>query len=295
MYLNTLDVKLSPRKDTLSYNLEINNSTLEILILILEFRLASNCHISRFLSQKDRSRYIYTKLRRMWQARLLESFKVLSGSSTSLFYMLSKKGLKLLSEHGQYEAGYLKNYPAPKTLLSWGLFKHEAQIVELASLESLNKSANLGISFKGEESSQSQDFRDNIRIELLTPDYTVTYKINQTEHKVYTEFERTRKSNEALLNKIQRYLDFIATQDAQKYILRLMFQTPSMERSFWLNIFMNRPTLLKLNIVTTNLELILGARQFLEPIYASESTVKLNKDGQLKADISQRIKLFDFL
>jgi hypothetical protein len=231
----------------------------------------------------------------MWRAKLLESFKVLSGSSMSLFYMLSKKGLKLLVESRRYEPRHLKNYPTAKTLLSWGLFKHEAEIVELASLESLNKSANLDINFKGEDSSQLQDFRDNKQIEALTPDYTVTYKTNQVENKVYTEFERTRKSNEALLNKIQRYLDFSAPQDLQKHTLRLVFQTLGMERSFWLNIFLNRPSLLKLNILTTNLNLISGAKQFLEPIYASESTVKLNKDGPLKVEVSQRVKLFNFL
>ncbi len=295
MYLNTLDVKLTPRTDVKPYNVEINDSALEILTLILEFRLASSCHITRFISQKERSRYVYTKLRRMWQARLLESFKVFSGSSLTLFYMLSKKGLKILADNYQYEPQRLKNYPTAKTLLSWGLFKHEAQIVELASLESLNKSTTLEINFKGEESSQSQDYMSDKRIEALTPDYTVTYKTNQEEYKVYTEFERTRKSNEALLNKVQRYLDFLSPENLQTTTLRLIFQTPSMERSFWLNIFMNRPTLLKLNILTTNIELMSEPKQFLESIYASESTVRLSKDGLLKAEITLRIKLFKFL
>ncbi|MCL5667161.1 MAG: replication-relaxation family protein [Patescibacteria group bacterium] len=295
MYLNTLDVKLTPRANVSPYNVEINQSALEILALVLEFRLASSCHITRFLSQKERSRYMYTKLRRMWQAKLLESFKVFSGGGFSLFYMLSKQGLKVLTECGQYEWQRLKNYPTAKTLLSWGLFKHEAQIVELASLESLNKSANLSFSFKGEDSSQTQDYISDKRVEALTPDYTVVYKTSQAEYKVYTEFERTRKSNESLLNKVQRYWDFLALQNSEQYTLRLVFQTQGMERSFWLNIFMNRPGLLKLNIVTTHLDLIAGAKQFLEPIYATESTVRLSKDGLLKAEITQRIKLFNFL
>ncbi len=295
MYLNTIEVKLTPRTDKDSYNLELNASTMEILILILEFRLASNSHISRFLSKKERGIYIYKKLRRMWQAKLLESFKVFSGDGFSLFYMLSKRGLKLLAENGKCEPQRLKSYPTAKTLLSWGLFKHEAEIVELASLESLNKSVNLDMSFKGEESSQLQDYINDNPIEALTPDYTVVYKANNIEYKVYTEFERTRKANVAMLNKIQRYLNFIPPENLATSVVRLIFQTPSMERSFWLNIFLERPSLLKLNIVTTNLELISGAKQFLEPIYASESAVKLSKDGRLKANIPQRIKLFDFL
>lgn len=295
MYLNTLDVKLTPRTNVSSYNLEINQSTLEVLILILEFRLASSCHISRFLTGQDQSKYIYRKLRYIWRAGLLESFKVLSGASSSLFYMLSKKGLRLLVEQGLCVPGRIKSYPKAKTLLSWGLFKHEVQIVELASLESMNKSGALDISFKGEESSQSQDYMSNKTIEVLTPDYTATYIADGTEFKVYTEFERTKKSNEALLSKIQRYFDFLSPEDYGKYTIRLIFQSPGMEHSFWLNIILNRPSLLKLNIVTTNLDLISVPHQFLEPIYSTESTVKLSRDGRLKADISQRIKLFNFL
>lgn len=295
MLLNTLDVKLTSRTGINLYNLEINNSTLEILALILEFRLASACHIARFISQKERTRHIYAKLRRMWQAGLLESFKVLSDDKYTLFYMLSKKGLRLLVEANLCGLQQLKNYPKPKNLLSWGLFKHEAQIVEMASLESLNKSSQLDISFKGEDSSRSQDYMSDKSVEALTPDYTVIYQTATAEYKIYTEFERTRKPNAALLNKIQRYLDFITPENFGVSTLRLVFQTPSMENSFWLNIFLGRASLLKLNIVTTHLGLIFGARQFLEPIYASESTVKLNKDSQLKTDTSQRIKLFNFL
>jgi hypothetical protein len=297
MYLNTIDVKLTPRIGIDSYNLEVNSSTLEILALILEFKLASACHITRFLTGKDQSRYMYKKLRRMWQAGLLESFKVFSGSIAgySVFYMLSKKGLALLQKHGLCEFSRLKNYPEAKVLLSWGLFKHEAQIVELASLESQNKSENFSLSFQGEASSLSLDFKNNKSIEGLTPDYTVVYKSAQAEQKVYTEFERTRKSNIALLNKIQRYLDFLSADELQKIMLRLVFQTVGMEQSFWLNIFTNRPTLLRLNIVTTHLDLISGRQEFISPIYASESTAKLTKLGQLRVDLSQRIKLLPFI
>lgn len=297
MYLNTLDVKLSPRTQVNSYNLEINRSTLEILKLILEFKLVSACHVARFLIGQEKSRYLYRKLRRMWQAQLLESFRVFYGgmANSTLFYMLSKPGIKLLLENGLCEPSQLKTYPKAKALLSWGLFKHEAEIVELASLESLNKSKELDINFLGENNSKSQDFRDDISIEALTPDYTAIYKVADKEYRVYTEFERTRKSSEALLNKIQRYLNFLSPDELQKFTLRLMFQTRAMERNFWLNILTGRPSLLKLGIVTTNLELISGHKDFLEPVYATERTVKLSRARHLMTDTSQRIKLFNFL
>ena len=297
MYLNTLDVKLTPRTGIKSYNLRVNDSSLEILRLILEFKLASACHISRFLSGHDQSTYLYLKMRRIWQAKLLESFKVFSGSIAgySVYYMLSKQGLKLLQERGQCEPGRAKNYPKAKALLSWGLFKHEAQIVELASLESKNKSTDIDIIFKGEESSQSLDFKSNKSIEALTPDYTVVYKKAGAQQKIYTEFERTQKSKQALLDKIQRYLNYLSPEELQKSILRLVFQTPGMEQAFWLNIFTNRPTLLRLNILTTNLDLISDNLQFLAPVYASESTAKLISGGQLKVRYSQRIKLLSFI
>lgn len=297
MSLNTLDVKLTPRTGIEPYNVEVNNSTLKILALILEFKLATSCHLSRFMAQKDKNVYLYLKVRRMWRSGLLESFKVYPGARMGMpvFYMLSEKGLKLLSERGLHQLYRLKIYPEAKTLLDWGLFKHEAQIVELASLESLNKAANLDITFKGEISSKSLDYMSNKHIEVLTPDYTVVYKTGETEHNIYTEFERTRKSNEAILKKIQRYFNFLSPQDRHKHILRIVFQTSDMEQAFWLNIFTNRPTLLKLSIVTTHLPLIAGYKDFLQPIYASESTVRLSKEGRLKAEVLQRIKLFDFL
>lgn len=297
MSSHTLRIKLTPRTGIGSYNVKLTPATLEILALIFEFKLAASWHITRFLSQKERSRYTYTKLRRMWQSGLLESFKLFTGSlaGVPLYYILSKQGLKLLGKQGLYEPSQLQTYPQPKTLLSWRLFEHEAEIVNLASLESLNKTNNLNIMFKGEMSSKLLDYMNDKHIEVLTPDYTVVYKLAQGSQIIYTEFERTYKSHEAMLNKIQRYYDFFSPQDNKKFILRLVFQTVGMEKAFWLNIFTNRPTLLRLNIVTTNVTLILGHKDFLKPIYASESTVDLTKVNRLKTEISYRIKLFNFL
>jgi len=294
MSVNTLDVKLNHRTGA-SPNVEITESTLEILRLIFEFKLASACHIARFLNGQDQSRYIYRKLRLMWQAGLLESFKVFPGSMAGavIYYMLSEQGLKFLARQKPVEQDSLGNYPVAQTLMDWGLFKHEAQIVELASLESKNKSAGLAISFSGEQGSRSTDYKAGKTIEALSPDYIVVYKTPQGQQKVYTEFERTRKSNEAMLDKIQRYFDFLPPEDYQKSILRLVFQKPAMERNFWLNIFKFRATLLRLNILTTNLDLISGHENFLGPIYASEDTVELIRGENLKAAIPQRIKLFE--
>ena len=298
MYLNTLDVQLTPRTETDSYNLKINESTLEILCLIYEFKVATGWHISRFLTQRDLDKYIYAKLHRMWKAGLLESFKVYSGSLAGIpvFYMLGKAGLKVLAEHGKYSEVQLRIYPHAKTLLSWGLFKHESQIVELASLEVKNKSKNFNITFKGEISSLSQELLSNRPVKALTPDYTVLYHIGAMEQYVYSEFERALKSKDVMLQKVERYASQWTPEERATKTLRFIFQTPHMEQSFWMNILSNKPSLLHhLRILTTNLSLLQDHVQFLEPIYLSESTVKLLKDGKLKLDTSTRTKLFAFL
>lgn len=295
MYLNTIDVKLTPRKEEDSYNLEINESTLDTLALILEFKAATSWHISRFLTGKDQSKYIYTKLRRMWKAGLLESFKVYSGTLAGIpvFYMLSKSALKLLEEKGRYQPSQLQTYPEAKTLLSWGLFKHEAQVVELASMEVKNRSDNFEIMIKGEISSVSRDLMSNKSIEVFTPDYTVWYKTPSTYQCIYTEFERTIKSKEAVLRKIERYLSYLGVDERKDKTLRFIFQTPVMEQAFWLNLISNGSTFLqKLRIITTNLSLLDTHNRFLEEIYLSDKTVKLIKNGSLKVDTAERIKLF---
>ena len=261
----------------------------------MEFKLASVCHISRFLTGQDQSKYLYRKLRQMWQAGLLESFKVFPGSleGSAIYYMLSKQGLKLLAEKTSEEQPGINNYPVAQDLMDWGLFKHESQIVEIASLESKNKSADLSLSFSGEQDSRSTDYKAGKTIEALSPDYIVVYKTPQRQQKVYTEFERTRKSNEAMLDKIQRYFDFLSPEDYLTAIVRLIFQKSAMERNFWLNIFKSRAVLLRLKIMSTNLDLITKNENFLAPIYASEDTVELIRGENLKAIIPQRIKLFE--
>ena len=298
MNFNIPGVKLTPRIPGVSYPLKLNQSALDILSLIFEFKLAAAWHISRFLTQENQNKYVYLKLRRMWQAGYLESFKVHSESLLGfpVYYMLSKKGLSILAEHGLYSKSQLSGYPSPKILFSLHLFKHESQVVELVSLESQNKTKNLDIKFKGELNSQGQDYKSDKTVEALTPDYTVTYISEQTEHKVFTEFERTAKSKIAQTRKIERYINFLDFEQRQTVTLRIIFQTQGMEQSFWLNAITNIPGLHTLKIVTTNISLLNTYDKFLGLIYSSEQTVKLGRFyGRLTVDTSERIKLFEFL
>src|SRR5579862_8022161 len=106
MYLHSLEIKLNVRAVIKPYNVKLNPATLEMLAFLFEFKLASSWQVTRFLKQKDNSRYVYTKLRRMWQAGLLESFKIFSASTVGapLYYILSKQGLLVLKQQGKYEA-----------------------------------------------------------------------------------------------------------------------------------------------------------------------------------------------
>lgn len=298
MNLDGLELTLTPRTAIDSYNLQINQSTLDILSLILEFKVATSWQISRFLTQKDQSKYLYLKLHRMWQAGLLESFKIFSGHQAAipLYYLLAKKGLSILKQKGIYDPKYIKNYPPTKALLSSTFFKHEAQVIELASMEAKNKTKNLNLTFKGELGSGSHDWRSDKNIEVFTPDYTVLYTVGTDVMHIYSECERTLKSKEAMIHKLERYVLHLNPEHRRQSIVRLIFQTPNMEQSFWLNILSNKAHFLQtVNVMTTNLLCLEDHKQFLEPIYVSPNTVKLTKEGRLGVDTSSRIKLLPFL
>lgn len=298
MYLTTLEVTMTPRTNTKPYNVQLNTAMLEILALIFEFKVATAWQITRFLKQKDLDKYLYLKLHRMWHAGFLESCKVYIGTRAGMpvYYMLSKRGLRILEERGLYTRSQLKAYPHVKTLLSLNLFKHEAQVVELASLEAMNKTDTFALRFKGETNSMAREYLSNKNVEVLTPDYTVWYPGATVDECVYTEFERTQKSKEASLRKIERYVQYLNPEQREHVTLRMIFQTPRMEELFWLIMMTGGATLLqKLCIHTTNLLLLHNHEQFLEPVYASEKTIQLTKHGRLGIMIADRIKLFSFV
>lgn len=298
MFLPSMEVTLRPRKETTAYKVQMNQNLLDILSLIFEFKIATAWHIARFISGKDQSKYLHLKLRRMWQAGYLESLEIYAGTRLGMpiYYMLSRQGLNMLRDYAHYNKLKLKNYPAPISFLSSGLFRHDAQIVELASLESMNKTEILHISFKGEMNSIIREDRNDKNIEILTPDYTVTYTRDDIQKIVYTEFERTNKSIGAMMRKVDRYaLYFDIAKDANK-TLRLIFQNENMEKAFWLNILLNKPSLLQyLRVVTTHVPLLKLPAQFIRPVYTEESTIRLKREGRVIVEIEERVKLFDFL
>lgn len=298
MLLNSLEVTLTPRTAEDAYNLQLNEAAFYVLHLIFEFKVVTAWQLARFLGQKEDSKYLYLKLRRMWQAGFLESFKIYTGSRAGMpvYYMLSRKGLKILVEEGRYPVSLIKNYPKPKALFSWAIFRHELQVVELASQEVRNSSNSFAITFKGELTSQFHDARSDKSIEVFTPDYTVFYRMGELEKRIYTEFERTNKSIAAMGRKLERYLFHLDQKDRDHTTLRFIFQNANMEHAFWRNAFLGQANFLQnLRVLTTNLHLLESHERFLEPIYISEQTAKLTKQGSLGVDLSNRIKLFSFL
>ena len=295
MFLPTMEVTVTPRPEGEPYNVQMSQSLLDILALIFEFKIVAGWHLARFISQKDKNKYLQLKLRRMWQAGLLESLQIYAGTRLGMpiYYMLSKLGLQTLAEQAHYDKIRLKGYPTPASFISSGLFKHDAQIVELASLEAMNRTERLNITFTGETGSLTRENRSDKNIEVLTPDYIADYVFNGVTERVYTEFERTNKSASAMIRKIERYRQYFWPGEEEHKTLRLVFQTSRMEESFWLNILVNKPALLqRLRVVTTNIILLETQKQSLEPVYAMESGVKLKREGRLIVEISERIKLF---
>lgn len=297
MRLLTLDMTLTQKTSDPSPIL-VNRPALDILSLLFEFKVASSAHIARFLGKEDQDKHIYRKLRRMWNAHLLESVKVFAGSRAGMpvYYLLSQKGLKTLLESGMYGEDMIRSYPEAKTLLSSEVFKHEAHVVEIASMEARNSSADLAISMKGELASVSSDVRSSKTVEVFTPDYTVRYSLEGRQFTIYTEYERTLKSKEAMLKKIERYVRHLPFEERKASTVRIIFFTPSIEQSFWLALLGGSSRYLeRLRIMTTNTDLINDRADFFKPIFASAATARLTGDGRQEADISNRIKLFPFL
>ena len=287
---------ITPRIDSESYNIQLNQSALDILSLLFEFKIAASWHIARFSMKKDDSKHIYFKLRRMWKAHLLESVKVSFIPGMPVYYFLSQKGRDALHVRGTYTKELLSSYPQFKNILHKTTFEHDSQVTELASREVRNASDSLRITFKGELNSGFHDYRSDKNIEVFTPDYTVLYTVGDREFCIYSEFERTPKSKEAMVRKIERYLQHLSPQERENVTLRLIFQTPGMEQSFWLNMLGNNAHCLeRIRIVTTNVLLLQRCEQFLEPVYTSKDSVQLTKYSNLAADTSARIKLFPFL
>ncbi len=301
MFTPKLRLVVTSRSEKDEYRPDLNTATLNILSHIFEFKIAAAIHFARFSGEKEVGRYLYTKLRRLWQGGYIESLQLYQGTRIGmpLYYMLSRDGLRVIGEHRHYDRSQLKTYPSPATLISSGLFTHEAEIVELASLESLNATKYLSISFSGEADSLMREVRSDKRIEILTPDYTVVYRVSSVSgHKdiVYTEFERSNKSTSAIFRKIERYARALVYEERKRTTIRFIFDNERMERSFWLHILLEKPHLAQnLHIMTTNLTLTQTSESFCGPIYAYERAAKLKRDGHLVVEIVDRIKLFSYL
>lgn len=298
MFAPKLTLTLTTRTEADTYAPDINEATITILSLIFEFKLASAVHIARFLGEREVSRYLYTKLRRLWQGGLLESLELNAGTRLGMprYYMLGKEGLKVLAQHYHWDKLRLKTYPSVASLISSGLFPHEAGIVELASLEAQNISKWLKITFLGEMNSLAREVRSDKRIEVLTPDYTVDFTVGNHTERVFTEFERTNKATSLMFRKIERYVLRFGPGEEKNKTLRIIFENERMERAFWLTVILDRPQLLqRLRIATTNLSLLGSSEHFLEPVYSTERSVDLKRDGRVFADLTERWKLFSFL
>ncbi len=263
----------------------MNESAIDILSLLYEFKIATGKQLTRFLEQRDDSKYLYLKLRRMWRAGLLDSFRVYTGASFGIpvYYVLTESGLEALASAKRYSISEVEQYPKLGSLISSSTFKHEAAIVELASLEAKNHSEQLAISFQGEFRSAARDVRSFRDIEIFTPDFTARYSFGTDHRTVYTEFERTPKSKDVMLAKLKRYVHHLDFEEREQTIVRFLFQTPVMEHRFWKIVLKDDPKLYtRLRVMTSNASLISAHQQFLEPIYMS-------------MDLSKRVKLIPFL
>lgn len=234
----------------------------------------------------------------MWRAGLLESFKVYAGARFGMpvYYLLAPSGLEVLASADKYGDEAFTNYPDQKILLTPACFKHDATIVELASLEAKNSSDRLPIAFRGEQRASALDFRSGKDIEVFAPDYAAKYSFGDEMRAVFTEYERTRKTKDAMMKKLDRYIRHLSFEERDRSVIRFIFETAGMERAFWATVIEYDPNLLdRLNLFTTNIASLSDYRHFLEPIYVSGKSIKMRKENKLSVDLSRRVKLMPFL
>lgn len=296
--MHNTGITISPRTKSNAYNVRLNQTTFDILSSIFEFKLLIIPQLVRLVTPKRNTAYLYRKLHQMWSAGLVEAYKVQASTSfgTPIYYGLGKRGLALLEQHGKYSPVEIAKYPQTKSLLRLDTFAHDIQVAELASMEMLNATPEFNIALKGETSSLAYDWMSDSNVEVFTPDYTAIYAKEDHRTTVYTEFERTPKSKEALFRKIKRYLLHLEHGERKNIVIRFIFQTPSMERNFWLTMILDSPSLLRsLPLVTTNLTCIADHAGLLAPIYATHESVQLVRRGKVDVDLSRRVKLLPWI
>ncbi len=296
--MHNTGITITPRTTSNAYNVRLNQTTFDILSFLFEFKLLGVRELTRVLQPKRNTKYIYRKLGQMKSAGLIETHQMPRATSfgTPVYYMLEKRGLKLLEEHGKYSRFEIAKYPKTTALLRLDTFAHDIQVGELASLEAINATESLHISMKGEAASLAYDWRSDSNIEVFTPDYTALYEKDGNCITIYTEFERTPKSKQALFRKIKRYLLHLESEARKNCILRFIFQTPAMERNFWLTMVIEGSQYVQsLSLATTNMTLLSDHAQFMSPIYSTDDSMRLVRRGRVEAVLSRRVKLLPWI
>lgn len=281
----------------------LNESVVQILKLINDFKLLQNMHIARFVSGREKDANLARKLRTLWLDGMVERFKVYSGSIAEMkyYYILSKKGADFLRELGKYEDTRIQSKKFSKGKeINWNLFGHDSWVADLASFESLLRSDELEIDFLGELACvEYEEVAGKVK-EALSPDYLTIFTHRGDEYHVYTEFERTHKSHEKKLRKLNAYANFFGKHGLTDTI-RFVFLNEKMEFNFWASLMKKNPAVLVgLNIYSTNLERIQEVEDLKEPVYirVNESNMPLERVGAVRRvsrDKYNPVKLFEWM
>lgn len=276
----------------------LSDRYLEILSYIFEFKLATACHLSRFVRHMEYDEHLAAALSVMWRGGYLVRTMAQAGNPVRrhAFYLLARDGLAELRDAGLHPMEHLERYPRAEPFLASANLRHEVAITELSSMESLIAEPGLSLDFSGELSSLGHERKSGYAVEVFTPDYVVRYAAGNKEYPVYTEYERTRKSPEVLVKKMEHYAYRLQRDERGAAVVRCIFETADMEGVFWSALLARMPQLLgQLRVMTTNLGLIEESRDFLMPIYASGTNVRLGDDRRAHIDPAARAKLFPFL
>lgn len=306
LVLNTSHIKFEQRKekDILKSNIRITNSDIELLSYIGEFKVLSNIHICRLKKHVDkRIQFISERLRVLWIMGLIERFRIYTGENANvnnmpLLFVLSEDGAKALVEHKGYTYDQLKYFKYADKLFEWGLFNHEIDTANIASMEACIKDEDFNIELRGEEYNKVTELIHGKIKEVFTPDYSSCYKFknNNTIVTIYNEIERGYKTFSIKTEKLERYYDHLQKTNRLSSPIRLFFINENIEASFWKTIILDKGLKIRqLNIYTTNFQLIKGSESFLDKIYFKIQSVNVDRSSNGVVEInkqkSTRVKL----
>ena len=295
---NSIDIKLEKRPEVISKTIKPTQQNLRILYFIFDFHTLTATQLARFTQKKiEPTRQLYRILRKMWLADIVDRIPILLeyNSNPEKFYCISKNGINYLIEHLTKEYQHIKvsQIKHSRSYIRMTFMKHVYGVAEIASLEKLamNFQKNIEIKFMGSLTTKEHRTLNKKRVEVISPDFFSQYKTENKIIQIFTEYERSIKSKQYKIKKIEHYYEFLKKKNFTQ-TLRFVFPTHTLEKNFWTYFIRVKPEYFNyINTISTNLEILKEPKNFFENIYLKvhRDTIFLRKQGGYETIDSSKI------